>query len=181
MNMSNLEQLKHLSTDYHGLIQRIDDHIAGLEKKYSDVIACRKGCDSCCRNLSLFPVEAFCLALEFITIPDKTRVQVEKRIRNFPDECPLLVDHACVLYHSRPVICRTHGYPITIEKKGQLSVDFCPENFKGIRSFPGESLLSLDQLNLALAAVNRQFVSSIETDPPLPERIDMADALFLLS
>jgi len=64
-------------------------------------------------------------------------------------------------------------------KKGGTLVGFCPKNFKGVTSFPKESLLDLEQLNTLLAAINNQFLTSIETQP-IADRIPMSRALLLL-
>ncbi len=176
----NEEMIKKLLSNYTALITRIDQHIAVLQKKYPDQIACKKGCDDCCKKLSLFPVEAFCLSLAYKKIDHNTQQQIKQRIETTPANCPLLIGHTCALYRQRPVICRTHGYPIALEKSGKLTIDFCPDNFKGIDGFAKEDILSLEQLNTTLLAVNQHFLAAIETDPPLPDRIDAADALFLL-
>jgi Fe-S-cluster containining protein len=174
------ELFDRLTANYRQLIQRIDTHISGLHNRHPDAIACKKGCDACCRRLTLFPIEAFCLAAAYEHLEDTVKQQIAQQINTRPQTCPLLIDHNCALYASRPVICRTHGYPVTMEKEGGIEVDFCPENFSGATGFDQEDLLSLDTLNTMLFAINRQFTAAIDTDPPLPERIDIADALFLL-
>ena len=117
----------------------------------------------------------------------KAFAQQAKHVRG-ADNCEVLTEvmdiisqeyEACVLYQVRPVICRTHGYPITLEKNGQIEIDFCPKNFKGITAFQNRDLLSLEQLNKTLMAVNQHFLSSIDTGSLMPERIKLADALFL--
>ena len=104
----------------------------------------------------------------------KGKIEKEKQA------CPLLIDRECVLYPARPIICRTHGYPIYMEKEGKRLVDFCPENFKGISSFPKETMLDIESLNTMLSVINRQFIESIEMDPPLLDRIPISEALFIL-
>lgn len=176
----SIQTIQSLLSNYAALVKKIDDHIDCLQKTYADEIACKKGCDNCCKHLTLFPVEAICLAASYSDLGTETRQQIMEQIRNAPGECPLLVNHACVLYGVRPVICRTHGYPVTMEKQGELAVDFCPKNFNTIVSFKDKDLLSLEQLNKTLSAVNQHFLSTIETDSPLPGRITVADAIFLL-
>ncbi|THB79511.1 MAG: YkgJ family cysteine cluster protein [Desulfobacteraceae bacterium] len=144
-------------------------------------MACKKGCDACCRYLSIFPVEAFAMARAFLNLDQDRRERINARIKEAPEVCPLLVDHVCVLYHARPLICRTHGYPVTFESDGALQVDFCPLNFKGVQHFDQEILISLDQLNQVLFAVNARFLDQIDTEPLLPDRIPIGDALFLLA
>lgn len=89
----------------------------------------------------------------------------------------LLVDHTCMVYPARPVICRTHGLPIYMEKEGRAQVDFCPENFKTVSELPREALLDIDHLNTLLIAVNQHFLEQLEAD--LPDRIPVSHALEL--
>jgi len=176
------KSLDRLLKNYTALINRIDDHICQLEEKYPDNIVCKKGCDACCRFLTLFPVEAIAVSRAFFSLPEKSRDRIVNRLKDKKeDACPLLIGRSCAVYSARPIICRTHGYPICIEKNGETRVDFCPENFKGIRSFPKETLLSLEQLNTTLIAVNQHFLDAIETDAPFPDRIPVSEAIFLLS
>lgn len=165
----------------HGdLICRVDAHIKQVTDAYPGQIACHKGCDSCCRFLTLFPVEAFALSRAFFTLEEADRNIILAKIRTWePGEetCPLLADSICLLYSARPVICRTHGFPLYMEKEGKAMVDFCPENFKDTSSLPKDALLNIDQLNTLLAAINAHFVDSFENE--LPDRIPMSHALFI--
>jgi hypothetical protein len=174
-----MDQIKLLFKDYQTLVKRVDGHIAGTQKAFPDKIACKKGCDRCCRFLTLFPVEAFSLSWAYVRLPENIKAKIGLNLEKYG--CPLLIDRECVLYPFRPIICRTHGYPIYLEKKGQGLVDFCPDNFKGVSSFPKETLLHLDQLNTLLAAINLQFIGAIEKDPPLLDRIPISEAIFILS
>ncbi len=167
-----------LLKNYNDLLKRVDAHIKQVEKSYSDEIVCKKGCDSCCRFLNLFPVEAFALSAAFIEMDKSRRNLVMAGLEKKADDCPLLIQGQCLLYEARPIICRTHGYPLYFEKNGEIMVDFCPKNFKGMTSFPKEVLFDLEQLNTLLAAINKQFLDSIETD--IADRIPMSCALLLL-
>jgi Fe-S-cluster containining protein len=167
--------------NYTALLKRVDGHIRHIEKKYAADIVCKKGCDTCCKFLTLFPVEAFAISAAFIKLPKKTQAAVLEILKTKDDVCPLLIDRSCVLYPARPIICRTHGYPIYMERDGKSFVDFCPENFKGMTSFPKDALISIEPLNTLLIAVNRHFLDCIEADPSFPERIPMSKALFILN
>ncbi|MDA8134134.1 MAG: YkgJ family cysteine cluster protein [Desulfobacteraceae bacterium] len=174
-----MDQIKPLLKDYQALVKRVDVHIAGIQKIFPDRIACKKGCDRCCRSLTLFPVEAFSLSYAHGRLPEDIKAKIGLNLEKAG--CPLLIDRECVLYPFRPIICRTHGYPIYMEKRGRRLIDFCPDNFKDVASFPKETLLHLDQLNTLLTAINRQFIGAIETDPPLLDRIPISEAIFILS
>ena len=43
---------------YRRLVDRVDRMLDGVRSRYPDDIACAKGCDCGCRNISIFPVEA---------------------------------------------------------------------------------------------------------------------------
>lgn len=174
------DQIFPLLENYRKLVQRVDLHIEAVKKAFPDRIACKKGCDRCCRFLSLFPVEALSLSLAFIRRAKDIRAGVGHRMKTEKAGCPLLINGECVLYPARPIICRTHGYPLYMEKEGRVRIDFCPENFAGVDSFPKETMLDIDHLNTLLAVINRQFVESVEADPPFQDRIPVSDALFIL-
>ena len=178
------EILDQLLKNYTDLIKRVDAHIKQVADAYPDEITCHKGCDSCCRFLTLFPVEAFALSRAFVALPNTDQEKIVESIEsmeesgdNEPEHCPLLIDKICLLYPARPVICRTHGFPLYLEKDGEGLVDFCPENFKGMTSLPKDALINLDQLNTLLTAVNKHFTTSIDGD--IPDRIPISHALFL--
>lgn len=167
--------------NYRLLLERVDTHIQTVETEFPDQIACKKGCDACCRFLSLFPVEALSISKAYSRLPENIKQQINHRLRHHKDACPLLIDHACALYPVRPIICRTHGFPICIEKENQVSIDFCPENFKQVITFPKHTLLSIERLNETLTAVNQHFVQSITPHKNLPNRIPVSQALFMLN
>ncbi|MCG8563670.1 MAG: YkgJ family cysteine cluster protein [Desulfobacterales bacterium] len=181
-----MDQLSQTLTNYFALVAQVDTHIQNLNTKYPDEILCRAGCDSCCRFLSLFPVEAFALAQAYDQASPMQQARILDAVEANPEDregaqCPLLFEGRCLLYKARPLICRTHGYPLYIQKDGEAQVDFCPQNFQGIWNLPKESLLDLDQLNLTLLAVNKLFLEQVETDPPLPQRIPVSQAVLLLT
>jgi len=174
-------QFQVFTANYQAFLKRVDTHILHVEEKYGNDIVCKKGCDACCRFLNLFPVEAFALSHAFAQLPVKEQKIIAANIEKEPDNCPLLIKNTCALYLNRPIICRTHGYPIYMETKTETYIDFCPENFKGFTSFPKDAIISIEQLNTTLTAINQHFLESIETDTLFPERIPVSTALFLLS
>lgn len=175
------QNLNTLLNNYHELVLKVDTYAHHVEDTYKDSIICQKGCDDCCKPLSLFPVEAMAISLACSQLSDPVKKQVQDRIKNNKGHCPLLINSECALYPARPIICRTHGYPIYMEKDNKPYIDFCPENFKDIKSFPKTALLNLEHLNTTLSAVNQHFLKRIETDTQLPERITISQALFIIS
>lgn len=161
-------ELDNLLKNYTDLTARVDKHIQRLARVHEDHLACKKGCDECCRHLSLFPVEAFAVSRAFDGLDALSRKKVLEQAEQNHGQCPLLVDHVCMVYQARPIICRTHGYPLYMEKQGQAMVDFCPKNFKGIKKMDRADMLDLDRLNTLLTAVNSHFATFFEDE--LPDR-----------
>jgi len=161
---------------YRELCRRVDQLGDGVVRRFPGEIACRRGCSTCCRHLSLFPVEALFLREALDALPASVREAL--RVEGPPgssDRCPFLVDDLCLVYDSRPLICRTHGYPLLMRDGDRTYVDFCPLNFTGCDTLPGECVLDLDRLTTLLVAVNAEFVRN--HPEPLPERVDMRDLL----
>jgi Fe-S-cluster containining protein len=168
--------------NYRQLVAKVDDLCGGIEKKYRDQISCRKGCDDCCRHLSLFWVEGVALALALEELPDEAAEHIRERARQATPEgpCPLLENGQCLLYQARPIICRTHGLPLLGSRDGERFIDTCPENFKDLESLPATAVLDLELLNTTLATINGLFVSeAFQGGTPDEERVTIAASLLL--
>ena len=168
--------------NYRNLVARVDELCRRILMEYGETVFCREGCDGCCRHISLFAVEAVALAGALSALP----AEQGARIRNMASTasgaaaCPLLENGRCLLYEARPIICRTHGFPLLADQGGEREIDFCPKNFTGITSFPADAVLNLDLLNTTLAAINAVFIASRGyCTPSEQERISIAEALQL--
>ena len=175
--------MNELLRNYHELVERADELCRRITAEFGAHIACRAGCDGCCRHLSLFPVEGVALAVALGELPAAEADCIrDHALSSSPDgPCPLLVDNCCLLYAARPLICRTHGLPLlTTADNGTRSIDFCPANFQSIESLPGTAVIDADRLATALAAVNALFVSQCSHNfPPGSDRITIAEALLM--
>ena len=165
---------------YRDLLTTVDRLLYRIRRRYSAQITCRKGCDCGCRNLSIFPIEALSLANALQDLPAGTAVRIRKRAANASFwDCPLLEDQACNLYTFRPVICRTHGFPLQTIYNQQVSIGHCRHNFKDMSSIPDDAVIDLDHINGALRAINSSAVSEMAYALQLPDRLSIADALLL--
>lgn len=168
-------------TNYRTLVERVDLLGRRIEAEFRAQIACRRGCDACCRHLSLFWVEAVALAQTLEVLPEAAaeRIRERARLASAGGPCPLLEDGACLLYAARPIICRTHGLPLLAGGEARR-IDYCPENFRGIDTLPAGAVIDLDRLNTTLAAINALFVSEVfHGQAPGQERLTIAEALLL--
>jgi len=165
--------------NYRALLLRVDEMCSQTATRFASQISCRPGCDSCCRHLSIFAVEADALLRALRELPEaQAEVILRAAAASTPDApCPLLQDGLCLMYLARPIICRTHGLPLLINRDGTSGIDFCPENFRDATSIPGSAVINLERLNATLAAINTLFMQSV----PGPERLTMSQALLRLS
>ncbi len=168
--------------NYRRLVFQIDRRCAEIVAGHGQNMVCRKGCSDCCRHISVFAVEALVLARALARLPRGEIAVIRRRAASAAKEgaCPLLADDgACLLYDDRPVICRTHGLPIIFEREGERRVDFCPNNFKGISTLPGDAALFLDRINETLSAVNRLFTEGFLPEVSPLSRFTVAEALLM--
>ncbi len=144
------------------LTARVEAHARRVELSHAEHFACRRGCSNCCQTeRTVTDVEFAALVAAFERQSQATRSALAERTSTTP--CPLLLDDACALYDSRPLICRTHGLPLVME--GQP--DVCPLNFTeySILSLPDRDLLSVDTLTAILVAVNALYCEETGGDP----------------
>ncbi len=145
-------------TYYREILRQVDAFSRQVEERCRYLIACRRGCSSCCILGSVNALEAWHLRGAFEALPPEEREIVRRRADSDEDRCVFLHREACLIYADRPVICRTHGLPILVEGR----VDHCPKNFTGVDAIDPSLVLNLETLNLKLTAVNLLF----QKDPP---------------
>lgn len=149
--------------NYRTLVTNVDALCERIAAAYGSHIECAPGCDACCRHLTLFPVEAYALAVAVNGLAEPLQAELRAKAASIAPEasCPLLRESTCLLYNARPLICRTHGFPILLETPDGTRVDHCPRNFQGLSSLPGNAVIQLERLNETLATINALFLQSI--------------------
>ena len=108
-------------------------------------------------------------------LSDTERAELVHRLskgRNDP-RCPLLNDKGqCRVYDARPMICRSHGLPISLGDPP--SRDVCPLNFTSGPSpdvMPAEDVLNVNSVNAIMAVLDH-----VEADGK-GQRIDLIEGL----
>lgn len=161
-----------IEQEYVQLVEKIDSLVENLITSNPDVkIKCGPGCDECCIAFSVLPLEAALLADKLAQLPHLNyRVPAEGK-------CCLLLERNCLLYDSRPIICRTQGLPLGYidEERGVIEVSACPVNFSPEYPFKQEELLYMDELNTTLANLNNRYCEQSGC-PPL-ERVPIRELL----
>ena len=153
---------------YKQLTGKIDGFEAKLLAAYAPHISCARGCSACCILQSVFPVEACSI---YNTVTTESGREAIGASGTESGKCVFLSGGACSIYNCRPVICRTHGYPIFFEGR----IDFCPENFKEIKNIDSGCILDIETVNRALVSINLIFLRENNEEFFSAERIMLSD------
>jgi Fe-S-cluster containining protein len=123
-------------------------------------------------------VEAAAMREALGNLSAESAEEIRRHIAAHADDerCPLLLHHRCLLYDARPIICRTHGLPITYTTDGHRNSDCCPLNLTESEAVSGSNVLDLDKLNTLLVAINSIYLSQTESDET-DLRVSIAAAL----
>lgn len=148
---------KHFA-DYWKLRDEADREFERLYSLHAGHMQCRKGCDACCMEFRVFPVE-------YYAIKQQAESCISRGQR--PDraqDCPFLVNHNCVIYDARPIICRTQGLPLLFMGDENWELSVCELNFTRFEDadFSPENTFSLDAFNSRLYLINRSFIQDME-------------------
>jgi uncharacterized protein len=120
-----------------GSLYRLTDEIAEHAKPY---VACGRGCSNCCKmNIQISDSEASKIADETGHRPTQLKQSIDHSSEKFAGKtCPFLVDDACSIYQSRPLVCRSHfsfdttAYWCHPDRMGTVAVPLI--RFDGIQS-----------------------------------------------
>lgn len=148
---------------YDQLVQEVTSMGRELEEQHRKHMACKSGCDLCCMDYSILPVE-------FYAIRDKLRkASVHAADINLnhtePETCIFLKNHLCTIYQQRPLICRTHGLPLLfVNDDDEWELSACDLNFTkfDIGRFTEKNTFPQDKFNSKLFMLNKQFVSDFK-------------------
>ena len=180
LKLKRTDDIRKSLMDYRRLVTRVDRMVRRIRRKYRAVIACRKGCACGCRNLSILPIEALSLCGALQDLPHSVIATIRRRAAAVSFwECPLLRKGACSLYAFRPIICRTHGYPLLTHYRGQSSIGYCRHNFKNMPSIPADAVIDLEKINGSLRVINASAVRQPDRVLQLPDRFSISEAIFI--
>ena len=168
---------------YQTLTAQVDWLCRSIRQSYGEHIACKKGCaGNCCqRHITVFPIEAVLFAAALQKLPENMVDHIRQRARSSTTfgPCPLLEEGACLMYDSRAIICRTHGFPILSKYRGIRTIGFCQHNFKHLSPIPDDAFIELAPLNNTLTSINREFLEETTAGWPYYGRLTIGEALLL--
>lgn len=153
--------MKAQTEKYLKLRNKIDDLAGKLEKQHRSHMECRMGCDLCCMNYSIFPVEFYSIAGQMTQTGKKLNLSPGKD----SESCIFLQDHKCTIYEERPVICRTHGLPLLyVSENDEWELSACELNFTEFdtEDFNTENTFPQDRFNSELFLLNKKFIAEFK-------------------
>lgn len=150
---------------YYKLRKDIDSVSAKLEVKHRKHLECKAGCDLCCMDYGVLPVEFFSI-IEELKANNFDKATLPPIPEN-DDSCVFLKNHVCTIYQSRPVICRTHGLPLLFtNNEGEWQLSACELNFTqfNFENFTTENIYPQDKINSKLFLLNKDFISDFKAE-----------------
>jgi len=127
--------LSDVEAHYRQLAAKVDAFHQRVRERYPGALRCEVGCSACChQHLSVVTSEFQRVAEAALALPEPAQRALRERLAagRDDDRCVLLDDAgACRVYAARPMICRSHGLPITVpaDADGDAERDVCPLNF----------------------------------------------------
>ena len=147
---------------YNELRRAIEESSIDIIENFKEQINCKAGCHSCCiPGLTISKIEKIIIK-DFIQKNSDVHNKLETIERENPhksERCYMLdAEGNCSIYEVRPMICRTHGYPILFTDKDQWFADVCSLNFN---EYPLEYLqdsdfIIIDIINQHIALSNME-------------------------
>lgn len=157
------EKKKNRVNEYRALRKKVDTLSSSLSRQHATHLQCKRGCDLCCMDYSILPVEFYYILEELKTQRFKTEnLQLNKKK---DEDCIFLKNHACTIYELRPLICRTHGLPLLYANDdGEWELSACELNFRdfNFEKFSEENTFPQDKFNSKLFLLNREFIAEFE-------------------
>lgn len=153
---------KEIIDNYDQLITKIESKNKRLEIEHKDNMLCKKGCSSCCIPFRIVPVEKFIIHHKLLEQGIATDYKSKK------DKCRFLENGECSIYDFRPIMCRTHGFPLLYLNENETAYEFssCDLNFtdfdldeisEGNSIMMDDHIYTLNQINIDFLESNPQL------------------------
>ncbi|MEN8117504.1 MAG: YkgJ family cysteine cluster protein [Bacteroidota bacterium] len=147
--------------EYLSIRSLVDSISNQLEEHHSKHMHCKAGCDLCCMDYNIFPVEFYAI---LNSLKEKD-IKPETLISTTDEQCIFLNNHRCAIYRDRPIICRTHGLPLLfMNDNGEWELSACELNFTefDFAQFSQENTFPQDKFNSKLFTLNKRFIHDFE-------------------
>lgn len=147
--------MEHKFEKYITLRNDIDQLAHKLFDIHQSHVQCKKGCDLCCMDYSIFPIEFF-----YIKQKLGNAILPEPEKKTDAASCIFLKNHECTIYEHRPIICRTHGLPLLYlnNESEEWELSACDLNFTDFDNFDDENTFPQDKFNSRLFMLNEGYI-----------------------
>ncbi len=136
---------------------KIDAFFARVADRHGDDMRCHTGCSDCCHvRLTITAVEADAIRQSVDSWDNARRGALAANARGAPaDRCAAL-DPAgrCLIYETRPTVCRSHGAPIRMRVDSLPVIQSCHRNFTHTTPDP-DCVLDQQTLSALVLAIDR--------------------------
>lgn len=153
--------MENIFKEYLLIRNEIDTLSKKLESQHKKHMKCKMGCDLCCMDYSVFPIEFHFILNEL----KKVKQKPELNEKASEEDCIFLTDHSCNIYDVRPVICRTHGLPLLyMSEDGNWELSACELNFTefDMEEYSEENTFPQDKFNSKLFMLNKAFIQEFK-------------------
>lgn len=143
------------------LRNKIDNLTNNLAESHAGHMECKKGCDMCCMDYSIFPIEFHSIVNDMNSIELAPKISSDKK----ENICLFLIKHVCSIYQQRPIICRTHGLPLLfMNDNSDWELSACELNFTefNFEEFTLENTFPQDKYNSKLFLLNKAFIADFQ-------------------
>ena len=147
---------------YKKLRDEVDQQCTKLEQEHANHIKCKSGCDFCCMNYNIFPIEFYSILTD-LKHKQFNPAKISDSKYNEQD-CIFLFNHRCTIYDVRPIICRTHGLPLLyLNDDDEWELSTCELNFQNynFELFTNKNTFAQDTFNSKLFQLNRDYIKTI--------------------
>jgi uncharacterized protein len=161
--------------NYDKLCAYCDGFFSSIHSMYADDMRCAKGCSACCELHSVCALEAHVITRNIV---DAGSLQAEQSAKDGRAGCIMLKHDRCAVYASRPVICRTHGLAISMDK-GRTACSSCELNFtvRDATALPGPHVLDAAAITDNLMRLNLAFCMALGSPLLSSKRFTLASVL----
>jgi uncharacterized protein len=161
------------------LSEKVDAFFARVVERHGADMQCATGCSDCCHvRLTITAVEAAAIRAHVGGWSDDRRRSLA--VTGPADHCAALDGGGrCKVYDARPLVCRSHGVPIRMQRHGLPVVQACHRNFTRTAAAAADPDCILDQATLSatLLAVDAAARTTGAAARGEPERVDLAGLL----
>jgi hypothetical protein len=166
---------------------KIDAFTARVAARYPGELACRAGCDDCCkRALTVTAIEAAAVSAAVRGADAAVRARLAERAQHpLPSRCVALEDDGrCAVYGARPVVCRSHGLALRFEeptadpaRRSLPIIDACHKNFTSRAPATLDPDCILDQTTLSTLVAALDAARSDAHGTERGQRTALADVI----